>query len=154
MLRWKKHFLPPPAPAADLAFLCSILNITRWLQNPSSGSHIRYASSWVSYTFLHKIEPGSELFIMWNLHGTQKIFSRFFSRRLETFADNGLSPPLRHSRCGLLWWSGCSATQGNRQPKSVPAAFLSWMLVAERWELHGTPVMGFLRVLKLPCLPN
>lgn len=61
-------------------------------------------------------------------------------------------PVSGYSRCGLLWWSCCSATHGVSESESVSQAFLSWMLEAEHWELHGTLVMCFLQALKLLCL--
>lgn len=154
MRQWGWHFLQRPSLLWTLLLCVQFLTLHGDCKIPAVAPTLDMAAFGSLTHFYTKSEPRSQLFIMWNLHGAREIFSRFFSRRRETFADGELSLSLRHSRWGLLWWSCCSATQGNRQPKSVPAAFLSWMLVAERRELHGTPVMGFLRVLKLPYPPN
>jgi len=97
--------------------------------NPDSDFHIRSASSQIPKTYLSKIELGSILFIMWNLHGTSQTFTRGHFLvgslwRRETFADTRVSLFLNTQGVGC-----CDdlAALPHRMSlsESVPPAFLT-----------------------------
>lgn len=111
------------APAFEFPMF-SPQHYTMTLSNPNSDFHIRSASSQIPKTYLSRIELGSQLFMIWNLHGTSQTFSQghflvrsFYGGRRHLLTPEFLSVwivkvwvvvmilLLCHTRCLRLWIS-------------------------------------------------